>query len=108
MAITNKSKSFFDMTAAEREAFVQKLERGIPAVRLKPLSAKDRARWELARRRPGRPRKPAGTKAVPIRVTFEPALLAEIDSYTNRKGISRAEFLARGARLALEPRRRSA
>ena len=101
MASIQKSKSFFDMTAAEKEAFVRKVERGIPVGRLKPLSARDKALWTAAKCSPGRPRKPPGAKAVPIRVTFEPGLLKAIDTCAAQKGISRAEFLAQGAKLVM-------
>jgi hypothetical protein len=102
MTTTQKAKSFFEMTAAEKAAFVRKVERGIPVSQLKPLSARDKALWKAAKRGPGRPRKLPGDKAVPVRVTFEPGLLKAIDAGAARKGISRAEFLARGAKLVLE------
>jgi hypothetical protein len=105
---SKKAKSFFAMSAAEKEAFVQRVESGIPHGKLRPLSKGDRGMWEKARRGPGRPRKPAKDKAVPIRVTFEPRLLAEIDACAQQRGVSRAEFLAEGAKLALSHRKRSA
>jgi len=103
-----KQKPFFEMTAAEKSAFVQKLERGIPRARLRPLSAKENVLWQAARRAPGRPRKPAGEKAVPVRVTFEPSLLTAIDACARQRGISRAQLLAEGAKLALAGKKRSA
>ena len=101
MTTRQKTKSFFDMTAAEKEAFVSKVEQGIPAGQLKPLSARDKALWKAAKRTPGRPRKPDGAKSVPVRVTFEPGLLKAIDTCAAQKGVSRAEFLAHGAKLAM-------
>ena len=101
MSRRRKSKPFFQMTSTERDAFVRNLEKGIPASRLKPLSARDKALWRAAQRGPGRPRKPAETKSVPVRVTFEPKLLKAIDAYAASNGMSRAELLARGAELAM-------
>lgn len=101
MPTRQKAKPFFKMTLAEREEFVRELERGIPASRMKRLSAHDRALWRAAKRGPGRPRKALGTKAVPVRVTFEPKLLEAIDAYATSNGMSRAELLARGAKLAM-------
>ena len=95
------TKAFFDMSSAEKQAFVARLEKGIPARNLKPLSSRDRALWDAAKRGRGRPLKAPGTKFVPVRVTFEPGLLAKVDAYTKAKGITRAELLARGALLAM-------
>jgi hypothetical protein len=104
MSSKRTTKPFFKMTLAEREAFIHELESGIPASRLKPLSEHDRALWRAAKRGPGRPRKAPGAKSVPIRVTFEPALLKEIDAYAHSNGMTRAELLARGAKLAMAKR----
>jgi hypothetical protein len=101
MVAKPKAKPFSQMTAAEREAFVRNVEQGIPATRLKPLSLSDKALWRAARRAPGRPRKAAGAKSVPVRVTFEPKLLQEIDAYAQSNGLTRAQLLARGAKLAM-------
>jgi hypothetical protein len=95
-------KSFFEMSERERKQFVRRLERGVPANRLKPLSRDDLALWRTAKR--GRPRKHASAKSVPVQVTFEPKLLKQIDAYTASKGITRAELLARGAELAMSRR----
>jgi hypothetical protein len=103
-----RTKSFFEMSPAEKEVFVQRIERGIPRSELHPLSPGDRVLWRNAKRGPGRPRKPSKEKSVPIRVTFEPRLLAAIDACAQRRGVSRAEFLAEGAKLALIKRKRSA
>ena len=102
MNMAQKTKSFFKMTAAEKEAFVQKLEGGIPRSQLRPLSKKEKALWQAAQRSPGRPRKLATEKSVPVQVTFEPRLLAAIDARALERGISRAQFLAEGAKLALK------
>jgi hypothetical protein len=57
--------------------------------------------WEAAKRGPGRPKKLPGTKAVAVQVTFEPKLLHRIDACASAKNMSRAEFLAHGAKLAM-------
>jgi hypothetical protein len=96
-----KTKSFFDMTEDEKEGFVRKLERGIPARQLKQLSAEDKALWRAAKRGLGGPRKSSGRKAVPVRVNLEPKLLKAIDAFAASNGLSRAELLTRGAKLAM-------
>lgn len=96
-----KTKSFFQMSLAEKEEFARVLEKGIPARRLKPLSDKDKVLWQAAKRSRGLPRRSNHTKAIPIRVAFEPQLLKAIDACATKNGISRDELLARGAKLAL-------
>jgi hypothetical protein len=59
---------------------------------MRPLSPTMRRRWEEAKR--GRPRKPAGTKAVPTLITVEPGLLKLADAYAKRTGISRSQLFA--------------
>ena len=100
----NKPKSFFKMTDAEKEAFIGKLERGIPRRQLRPLSKSEKALWQAAKRSPGRPRKPLSEKAIPVQVTFTPELLAAIDARAQQRGMTRAQFLAEGAKLALMKR----
>ena len=93
--------SFFDLSPAERDAVAAKLAKGTDYRDTRPLSRKDRALWEAAKRGRGRPRKRPENKAVPVRVTFEPNLLARVDAYTKARGMSRAQLLARGAELAM-------
>lgn len=54
------SKSFFDLTLAEKNAVVAELEKGIPFSKMKPLSPRGKALWQAAQRGRGRPQKPPG------------------------------------------------
>lgn len=101
MRTKKKPKSFFEMSAAERDAVAAELAKGTDYRDTRPLSPRDMALWNAAKQGRGRPRKPLGSKAVPVRVTFEPALLKRMDAYTKAKGMSRAQLLARGAELAM-------
>ena len=101
MRMMRKAKSFFEMTADEKEQFVRRIERGIPARQLKPLSAADKALWRAAKRAPGKSRGSRRQVSVPVRVTLEPKLLKAIDAYAASNGITRSELLARGAKLAM-------
>lgn len=65
----------------------------------KPLTAKDRERWEHIKRKPGRPRKGAGAKVVAV--SIEKALLAKSDRLAKRMGVTRANLIARGLRAML-------
>jgi hypothetical protein len=71
---------------------LDRLARGVTPEKLRPLSAKQRGRWEAARR--GRPKKPAGTKAVPTLITVEPQLLRRADAYAKRAGLSRSQLFS--------------
>jgi len=94
-------RSFFDLTTAEKEAVVLRLAKGTDYKDTRPLSSKEKTLWELAKRGRGRPKKLPGAKAVAVQVTFEPRLLERIDAYAAAKRMSRAELLARGAKLAM-------
>src|SRR4051812_42755773 len=71
---------------------LDKFARSITPEQMRPLSPSMRKRWEEAKR--GRPRKPAGTKAVPTLITVEPKLLKLADAYAKRTGISRSQLFA--------------
>jgi hypothetical protein len=96
-----RTKSFFDLTKSEKEAVVARLAKGTDYADTRPLSSKDKALWEAAKRGRGRPPKPPEAKAVAVQVTFEPQLLHKIDAYAAARKMSRAELLARGAKLAM-------
>src|SRR5438876_3810969 len=65
----------------------------------KPLSAAERKAFAKLQRRLGRPRHGEGSK--PISVTVEKALLRQADAFARREGLSRAQLVARGLRLAI-------
>ena len=58
-----------------------------------------RARWARAKRKPGRPRREAGAKAISVRV--ERDLLARSDSLAKDLGLSRASLIERGLHAVL-------
>ena len=94
-------KPFFEMTAAEKKALAAELEKGVPFSKMKPFSARGKLLWEAAKRGRGRPPKAPETKARRINLTFDPALLAKMNAYVKANGISRAELVARGVRMAM-------
>ena len=75
---------------------LDKLARSITLEKLRPLTPELRRRWAEAKR--GRPKKPAGTKAVPTLITVEPTLLRRIDAYAKKAGISRSQLFAEAVR----------
>lgn len=62
-------------------------------------SSRDRARFEAARRKPGRPREGHGAQV--ISVSVERRLLAVCDELARKLGITRARLIARGLRAVL-------
>lgn len=79
---------------------LDRLARGLTLENTRPLSKRQRQRWEDAKR--GRPRKAPGTKAVPTLITVEPKLLRRADAYAKRAGLSRSELFAQAVRARIE------
>jgi hypothetical protein len=67
--------------------------------RSRPLSTREQADWEAARRKPGRPRRGAGVKVISVSVERE--LLARSDALARDLGISRASLIERGLKAVL-------
>jgi hypothetical protein len=88
-----KTKSFFEMTGAEREEVAKEFDRESLLEESRPLSPKGKALWDLAKRRRGRPR--LGTGAVKVLVTFDPALLDRVDAYAKDVNLKRSQLIAR-------------
>jgi hypothetical protein len=99
MAKSSKSKSFFAMTDAERDAEVARFDKEIRFEDTRPLSAESRLLWERARQARGRPKKAA--KAARVLITVEPELLSLADRFARRHGLSRSEMIARGLHLVM-------
>lgn len=75
---------------------LDRLARRITPETLRPLTAEQRRRWEAAKR--GRPRKPAGTKAIPTLITVEPKLLKQADAFAKKQGVSRSQLFSDAVR----------
>jgi hypothetical protein len=101
MSATKREKRFFEMSPPEKAALVEELAKGFPFGRMRPLSKRGRALWDAAKRGRGRPPKPPGMKAKRVNLTFDPALLEEMNAYSRANHISRAELVARGVKLAM-------
>ena len=64
-----------------------------------PMTRKSRERWDRARRRPGRPTRGSGAKA--ISVSVEQDLLDRSDRLARDLGVSRARLIEHGLRIVL-------
>jgi hypothetical protein len=98
-----------EMSNAKRDEFVKDLDREIPYSQTSPLTPAMRRKWKAAQERgraaiiartAGRPRVGEGSQR--IAVTVERNLLSEADSLASSRGISRAQLIAEGLRLALK------
>lgn len=96
-----RGKSFAAMTDAERNAAVAQFDGGMSFDDTRPLSPKGQALWAMAKRGPGRPRKPEGEKARDVVITVEPRLLARADAFAKQHGKSRSELFADGVTLVM-------
>ena len=75
---------------------LDRLAHSITLENTRPLNKRERQRWEAVKR--GRPKKAAGTKAVPTLITVDPKLLKRIDAFAKKNGISRSQLFAEAAR----------
>lgn len=73
---------------------------------LKPMNAEMKRRWEAARRTGskaaiGRPPKAADEKSRIVPVSIEPKLLAAVDRYAKRNGLTRSGLVAEALRARI-------
>jgi hypothetical protein len=103
--ILSAVEAFIALPDAEKRRQTARFDRPFVTDESRPLTRAERAFWERAKRRPGRPRN--GQGALRISVTVEKGLLALVDARAKKEGISRAELIAKGlvAMLAKRPRR---
>lgn len=87
------------MSLARLRAATADLDREMVADEFGPLGTRERARWEAARRKPGRPRRGAGAKV--ISVSVERRLLVRSDALAKNLGITRASLVERGLKAVL-------
>ncbi len=65
----------------------------------RPLTKEDRAQWNKAKRKRGRPK--IGKGVTVISVSLEKGLLAKADKVAKRRGISRAKLISHGLETVL-------
>lgn len=89
------------MTAKQMDAEVANYDKpGVAEAEFKKSTPAQRAAHSK-KRRVGRPHKPANEKAVPVLITFEPLLLAELDARARTDGKTRAGRVKQYVREAL-------
>ena len=81
------------------EALVRDLDEEFVADKFRPLTPAERAEWQRAKRKRGRPVQGKGAQV--ISVSVEKGLLAASDKLAAKKRITRAKLIARGLRAML-------
>ena len=79
---------------------LDKLARRITFEKLRPLSAEQQRRWDRAKSS-GPKQNAASRSAVATVVLLDPKLVARVDAYARRAGISRSQVFDRSLRKAL-------
>lgn len=89
-----EAKPVKKLTKAELEKISAEFDREFVADTFGPPTREAKERLRRAKRKPGRPRIGAGSKA--ISVTIEKTLLRRVDRIAKRRGTTRAKLIARG------------
>jgi hypothetical protein len=98
---TNAVETFLALPDAEKERIWESYNRVIPFEETRPLTAAE-ARLEAAVNRKARRGRPmVGQGAKRVQVSVEGGLLKRADAYAARHGLTRAQLVARGLKLAL-------
>jgi hypothetical protein len=93
-----KVKPYWEMTADELRSATAEFDREIRFEETRPLTSKDRARWNSAKKR-GRPKVGKGSRAVLI--TVERGLLSRADKFAKAHGTNRSRLIAMGLEAVL-------
>jgi len=105
----NKRKSTrrqSELPTAKLDAMAAEFDREFVADTFGSISRSERARFERARKRPGRPRIGAGAQA--ISVTVEKNLLRAIDRIAKQRKTTRARLIAKGLEAIVRNERKAA
>ena len=94
-----ETPQFERMTPAQLARATAEFDREMVIEEFRPLTPRERTRWEKARQKLGRPRKGQGAKVVSVSV--ERGLLARSDALAHKLGIPRAALIERGLKAVL-------
>jgi hypothetical protein len=99
-----KSAEEFELlSAADKEKVWNYYNRVIPESEMRPLTKRERARFEkIQRRSVGRPKVGQGAKVVAV--TLEKGLLQRVDDYARQHEMKRAEMITKGLLLVIGQR----
>lgn len=94
-----RKKSILEMNTDELAKATSEFDREFVVDTFGELDEHTRRQWERIRKKPGRPRRGRGAKA--ISVTVEKALLARTDRLAKKLKVSRAAIIEHGLRRVL-------
>jgi len=104
MKKTKSQKPYWEMTARELAEATKEYDNEIPSEKLRPLSKKERERWERSKEQPSRSIYILNTKRggiEPLLVELDGALIREMDIYVRDHHLTRKELIERALRGAL-------
>ncbi len=90
----NRPVAFDDLSPEEKARVAARYDREFVIDKSRPLMPSERAQWQRAKRKRGRPVEGRGAKV--ISVSVEKGLLDAADKLARRKRVSRAKLIARG------------
>jgi hypothetical protein len=93
-------KPYWEMTTEELAEATAEFDREFIGDTFRPLTPKERAEWERARRKPGRPQKSREAEVIPVPV--EKQVLTRSDRLARRLGIGREALIARCIETGLD------
>jgi len=101
MSTTKKqtARDLMAMDAKQLAKATKQFDEELVIDKSRPLTIEDRAQWNKAKRKRGRPKVGKGVKV--ISVSLEMGLLAEADKLAERKGITRAKLITYGLKAVL-------
>jgi len=95
-----KPKPVDELTEAELDEMSAEFDREFVADTFRPLTAEEAEEWKRVKRKRGRPRVGAGSRA--ISVTVEISLLERIDRIVKLRKTTRAKLISRGLQAVLK------
>jgi hypothetical protein len=93
------TKSFWEMTEAERTESIKQFDKEFVIDTFRPLTPAERAQWNRMKRKPGRPQ--IGKGAAVVSVSIERDLLSRADRLAKKLKVSRARLISEGLRHVL-------
>jgi hypothetical protein len=96
------SKPYWEMNTRELAEATREFDGDLDWSRLRPLNAKEKALWERAKRKRGRP--PVGEGSKVISLSVEKSLLQRSDNFAKKQGLTRAQLFARALESLLRKR----
>ncbi len=99
MSKATPTKPYWEMNTAELAEATKEFDTPSPPGRWRPMTPAERARWERAKRKPGRPKVGQGVEVVSL--SIERGLLTRADKLAKKLKVSRAKLVSEGLQRVL-------